>query len=248
MAVRDFKAPLIAGTMTTLVVFIPMMVLPGVLGKFLAYIPITVFITLIAALFISLTVNSALFYKLSKPKKRYVREETAEKFLSASDLEVLAAERIGKEEKNHETKSLRQRSLDALSTRYEMVLTKFLSKKKNRILSVIVPIILLFITFVTLSPSIGFTLFPGGDQGVFRLSVENVPGATTSQTAEYIPFLESELSSIPELEQYSITANGNVLSATVELLSLDERNKQGMREVFDIEREVLENLEFLARE
>ena len=94
MAVRDFHKPLIAGTATTLVVFIPMMVLPGVTGKFLAYIPITVFITLIAALFISLTINSAVFYKLSKNKKWYVREESNEQFMTPDDRKILARERI----------------------------------------------------------------------------------------------------------------------------------------------------------
>ncbi len=248
MAVRDFKAPLIAGTTTTLVVFIPMMVLPGILGKFLAYIPITVFITLLAALFISLTVNSAFFYKLSKPKTWYVREETAEKFLSEQDLAILTLERQGKVERWHATKSLRQRALDSLSRRYEKVLRKFLSSKKTRILSVILPIVALFATFFVLSPQIWFTLFPGGDQGVFVIRVENVPGATTEQTAEYIPLVESQLSQIPELDQYSLSVAGNTLNATIELIDLDERRSRWMREVFDIEKETLENLSALTRE
>ncbi|MCP4523060.1 MAG: efflux RND transporter permease subunit, partial [Candidatus Gracilibacteria bacterium] len=60
LAVKEYKAPLIAGTLTTLVAFLPLMFLPGVMGKFLAYIPITVFTTLLAALFLSLTLSSTL--------------------------------------------------------------------------------------------------------------------------------------------------------------------------------------------
>lgn len=86
MAIRDYSKPLIAGTATTLVVFIPMMVLPGVLGKFLAYIPITVFTTLIAALFLALTVNTTLFYKLSKDRKTYERRSENEKHLPEDDI------------------------------------------------------------------------------------------------------------------------------------------------------------------
>ncbi|MBP6257017.1 hypothetical protein KA405_04905 [Patescibacteria group bacterium] len=52
-----------------------MMVLPGVLGKFLAYIPITIFATLVAILFLALTLNSALYYKLSTPNKTYIPDE-----------------------------------------------------------------------------------------------------------------------------------------------------------------------------
>jgi len=47
LAVRDLKWPLISGTMTTLVAFLPMMFLPGIMWKFLSYIPITVFATLL---------------------------------------------------------------------------------------------------------------------------------------------------------------------------------------------------------
>lgn len=52
MASRDYSTPLIAGTATTIIVFVPLLFLPGVTGKFLAYIPVTVFSTLSAALVI----------------------------------------------------------------------------------------------------------------------------------------------------------------------------------------------------
>jgi len=61
---------------------------------------------------------------------------------------------------------------------------------------------------------------------VFQIKVENVPGASTQQTAEYIPLVEQELSQIPEIDQYSITVNGNNLNATIELIDLDERAKK----------------------
>ncbi|MBP7847671.1 efflux RND transporter permease subunit [Patescibacteria group bacterium] len=71
LAVKDFYKPLISGTMTTAIVFIPMMFLPGIIGKFLAFIPITIFTTLVASLFIALTLNTALFYKFSKKQTTY---------------------------------------------------------------------------------------------------------------------------------------------------------------------------------
>jgi len=43
LALREYSIPVIAGVSTTIIAFIPMMVLPGTLGKFLAYIPITIF-------------------------------------------------------------------------------------------------------------------------------------------------------------------------------------------------------------
>lgn len=43
IALREYSIPIMAGVMTTILAFLPMMVLPGILGKFLAYIPITIF-------------------------------------------------------------------------------------------------------------------------------------------------------------------------------------------------------------
>jgi multidrug efflux pump subunit AcrB len=43
IALREYALPISAGVMTTILAFLPMMVLPGVIGKFLAYIPITIF-------------------------------------------------------------------------------------------------------------------------------------------------------------------------------------------------------------
>lgn len=63
------------------------------MGKFLAYIPITIFITLLASLFISLTLNSALYYKLSKPKDRYQSDLEDAEFMPADDKLLLAHER-----------------------------------------------------------------------------------------------------------------------------------------------------------
>jgi multidrug efflux pump subunit AcrB len=79
--------------MTTLVAFLPMIFLPGILGKFLAYIPITVFLTLFAALVLSLTLATALFYKLAKKKQSYHTDTKFESTLSQEEQKFLTQER-----------------------------------------------------------------------------------------------------------------------------------------------------------
>lgn len=54
MAIREYAWPLIAGTFTTVVVFIPLFFLSGIIGKFLAAIPFTVIFVLIASIFVAL--------------------------------------------------------------------------------------------------------------------------------------------------------------------------------------------------
>jgi len=57
---KEFASPLFSGMLTTLIVFLPLFFLPGIVGKFLSFIPITVTIVLTVALFVSLFIIPAL--------------------------------------------------------------------------------------------------------------------------------------------------------------------------------------------
>ncbi len=82
--------------MTTIVVFIPMMTLPGILGKFLSFIPITIFGVLATGLILALTVNSALYLLFVRKGKSYVDNPHAIEYASDEDKELLMIEREGK--------------------------------------------------------------------------------------------------------------------------------------------------------
>lgn len=53
-AIKEYAWPLIAGTFTTIVVFLPLFFLSGIVGKFLASIPFTVIFVLLASIFVAL--------------------------------------------------------------------------------------------------------------------------------------------------------------------------------------------------
>lgn len=118
LSVRDYSIPLISGTLTTVIVFLPMFTLPGIMGKFLAYIPITIFITLVASLFISLTLNSAMYYKLTKPHMTYDPHAGDSEHIGEDDMLVLEEERKGKQIQNEEQLPWRERMLDQMATWY----------------------------------------------------------------------------------------------------------------------------------
>ena len=52
--VREFGLPLVAGTMTTIAVFVPLLFLSGIIGQFIRSIPFTVILVLLASIFVSL--------------------------------------------------------------------------------------------------------------------------------------------------------------------------------------------------
>lgn len=57
--IKEYGLPLIAGTMTTVLVFVPLLFLSGVIGQFIAGIPYTVILVLLASLFVSLAFITA---------------------------------------------------------------------------------------------------------------------------------------------------------------------------------------------
>jgi multidrug efflux pump subunit AcrB len=69
------------------------------MGKYLGYIPITVFITLLASLFLTLTITSPIFWKLSKNLDYYRKDEKEEQALNDDARSLLEIEREGKREK-----------------------------------------------------------------------------------------------------------------------------------------------------
>ena len=248
MSIRDFAKPLIAGTATTIVVFIPLLTLPGIIGKFLAYIPITVFSTLLAALVIGMTITPAIFVQIFRRVKTYTPDEQVEQFLTAEDKEILAFEREGKELVLPEWRSWREKVIHGMGVWYADALRGIITNVKARWAAIITPFILLILTFVFLAPQIGFTLFPAGDSGRFTLSVTFPPGTLTQETARVIPLIEATLVDAPELDQYFITASNNRLSVDIDLLDAKERRRAGQRNVFEVESALLEDLQFLLQE
>lgn len=240
LAVRDLKSPLISGTMTTLVAFLPMIFLPGILWKFLSYIPITVFITLLAALVLSLTLASALFYVFSRKSSSYISDETYEETLSKDEAAFLQRDRAWKIKQEEWNFNLRERFLEYLWWHYYTILNSFLKSRKSRLLSIFIPFLLLILSFVFLSPRIGFTLFPASDEGIIQIEIEWQNGAKKETMVEYIPLIEEVVSQYEELKVYYVTLSGNKIDVYIELTDAKNREETWQKTVFEVENWILE--------
>lgn len=77
MAAGEVFLPVLSGTVTTLAPFIPLAFWPGIIGKFMFYLPITLIITLLASLFVAYIINPVFAVDFMKPhdeeKKEYGR-------------------------------------------------------------------------------------------------------------------------------------------------------------------------------
>jgi multidrug efflux pump subunit AcrB len=172
LALREYAVPVISGVSVTIVVFVPMMFLPGILGKFLAYIPITIFGVLASGLVLALTVNSALYLLFVRRSKTYVESDTTLEYATPDEHELLSLEREGKTKIATSEAPLRTRVIHACIEWYKLVLRNFLEHTYLRRISIFLPFILFILSIVFLAPRVGFELFPGDDNNLTTFAIE----------------------------------------------------------------------------
>jgi len=243
LSVKDYAIPLLSGTATTLVVFLPMLTLPGIMGKFLAYIPITIFVTLLWSLFIALTINSALFFKLSKPKKEYENIWEID-YLPLEEKVLLEKERQGKilYQQNEKKSSWRERMLDNMASWYESKLRLIMENSRSRVIAFLAPLVALILSFIFISPRLWFNLFPPSDSPWLYATITAKKWISQDYVVEKINDLDSVFNSIPELKLYYYVISNNKIDITLELVEKTERE----RDSFVIEEEILKKLSYLT--
>lgn len=75
-AAGDVIVPVIAGTATTLAPFLPLMFWPGIVGKFMYFLPVTLIITLSASLFVAFIINPVFAVSFMKKEVEYAKDAT----------------------------------------------------------------------------------------------------------------------------------------------------------------------------
>lgn len=242
LALREYAVPIISWVMTTIVVFIPMMTLPGILGKFLAYIPVTIFGVLATGLVLALTVNSALYLLFVRRKNEYVDNPHATEYATEEEKELLLLEREGKTRIAEGNAPLRIRTIHSITEWYKRVLRNFLEHTSLRRISIFVPFLLLILSFVFLAPKIGFNIFPTDDNAYTSFTITGPIWQKTEVTENDIKGIEELFVGYPEIKYTNISINENTVSAAVQLTKRDVRKEEKQRDVFSIEKILLEKL------
>ncbi len=69
IGIGEVAYPVISSTLTTLAAFLPLLFMPGIIGEFMQYLPLTLIITLSSSLFVALFYNTVICSKLIKKPK-----------------------------------------------------------------------------------------------------------------------------------------------------------------------------------
>lgn len=195
----------IASTLTTAVVFLPVVFVDGLAAQIFRPLALTVVFALTASLIAAITLVPMLSTQFMRNVKMVVEEEHA--------------------------KDVFNRLLNKFKNIYGKVLQKALHKRKT----VIAIVIAAFIGSFALLPAVGMELMPATDSGQINISVTLQNGAQLSETEEVVEEINKRLEKFEEIIKVNyVNAGGsmngisagskNVASFMIELVSSSERD------------------------
>ncbi len=168
-AVQELIWPVTTSTITTVVVFLPLGLLQGVVGQFFAALATTLTVAVLVSLVLALTVIPLL----------------AEQFVTAHEVEAVATGPLARI----------QRTLDALAPRYERALAAVLDHPRRIGLAALV----LVAAGLALWRLVGTGFLPEMDEGAFVLDYFTPGGTALAETNREIGVAESILARTPEV-------------------------------------------------
>lgn len=196
---KEFAAPVIAGTMTTLVVFLPLITLSGTTGQFIKSIPITIAFVLIGSLIVGLVyvpIMSTLNIPLSKDTK-----------LTAFFKKI---------------ETVRAQVITNINIWYEKQLNRLLENKKGG-KQLILTLIAMFVVSIGLvvAGQIKSEFFPADNFDQITITAELPQGSLLEDMSNSLKFIEAYLQESAYVESFVTQIRPNSASVTV---ILDSKN------------------------
>lgn len=232
LSIWNYKWPIIAGTMTTVGAFLPMLLVSGIMGEYMSILPKTITATLLSSLLVAIVIIPAL-------SARFLKKEKAEEKATGQFHKKLFG------------------LLNGTKERYVPFMRRILSSRKAR-RSVIGLAIALFLFTVSL-PVVGIMkieMFPQVDFDYFVVNVELPVGSSLEKTEEIVTKAEGIVREIDELDNYVINIGqgfstdpgssgsaGTHLGSLVANLHPKEKRSRKSYEVVDSVRDALEAID-----
>ncbi len=181
LSVWNYKKPIIAGTLTTVSAFLPMLLVSGIMGEFIQTLPKTITAALLSSLFVSLIIIPTLSTKFLK----IGRNKNGDKL---------------RDKKRH---IWVENKMDKLKIIYANYLHSILpNKKKRRKLLASVWILFVVSLVIPFSGMIRVEMFPPIDNDYFVVNIKLPAGSSLDMTKEVSHNIEKIVRTIPELDNY----------------------------------------------
>jgi CzcA family heavy metal efflux pump len=220
-AASEVAAPIFISTLTTVIVFLPVVFLTGIAKLLFLPLVLTITVALFASFFVSRTVTPLMCFKYLGPERE--ADETSKKW-------------------SHRLQIFARDTLEKIDAYYEKKIEFALAHRKIIILGVVGFSALSFGLF----KFIGTEFFPDTDESQFSITVKLPVGTRIEQTEEYIKKIEAIIQKdIPEVQTvisdigvpsaksgsfFGGNSGGHAANVAVTLIPPDERD----RSVFDV--------------
>ena len=172
-AVQELIWPVTTSTLTTVVVFLPLGLLQGVVGQFFAALATTLTVAVLVSLILALTIIPLL----------------AEQFVTAHEVEPTRAGPLARA----------QAALDTLGDRYEGALRSVLRHTRR----IVIAAVALVVVGIGLWRLVETGFLPEMDEGAFVLDYFTPGGTALSETDREVGIAERVLAATPEIEATS---------------------------------------------
>ncbi|MCR5481260.1 MAG: efflux RND transporter permease subunit [Clostridia bacterium] len=200
----------VASTLTTIMVFLPIALSGGLAGMMFKDFCLTIVIALLASLLVAVTVIPMLCSKIMQGT------------VSTTYM------RIGKRRYKYRFINKFSDFIERLTEMYEAAIRKALGRKKK----IIVSSICIFLASLLLLLTVGFELMPESDEGMFSVTVDVPDGTSLDDTVKIMSEIEDYILALPELEHVSMSTgslssmslDGNA-SLTASLIDRTKRDR-----------------------
>jgi HAE1 family hydrophobic/amphiphilic exporter-1 len=188
--IAEFQWPLIAGTLTTVFAFVPMLLTSGIIGEYIKSIPITVSSVLIASLFVALAISTT--------------------------LSAVFAKKVSRNKKQSRTQQYFRTLVYALQATYDRLMRRLIEESSAR--KILQRIIILSILVSYSLPVFGVlkvNMFPTSNEPTFAIDVELPVGTPLEKTMALMMDIEKELQRDPFITSYVVTVGQSSSAGSV---------------------------------
>ncbi len=199
--INDFQTPLMAGTLTTVFVFLPILLLSGVISEFIKSIPITVSAVLLSALFVALGVITTIAIRFIK------------RIPASAQGGVFG---LG-------------RRLDDLSSGYVSLLSLFIKSRKGSY--GLMGLMFFGFIFSLSLPVVGLlpvNMFPSPDADRVFIDLEAQPGTPLERTTELLEPIEKRLMEDSCVDSFLSVAGQNSQAGSIDIVQASNSHLAGI--------------------
>ncbi len=197
---QEMKNPVLASTLAHVIVFVPILFVKGLAGKFLGQLAFTISFSLLISIFVALMLNPML--EARRLRNRHKHRAPAETQNEPSVLTSPAGRSVGLVEKVMGPLWNRMDEVMAgINRLYSRLLALSLSHRKK----VVVLTVLLLSLSVGMVPFLGTEFLPNVDQGSFVLQVTTKPGSTLESTEATAAEIQRLLSADRDVENVFVS-------------------------------------------